>query len=71
MLLIEYVNHTLQWRWAEHLENVFLHAKIICIMNSANQGYLKRIDARLLRPEDLKMNADFFVKLGTKKRYWR
>ena len=41
MLLIEYVNHTLQWRWAEHLENVFLQAKIICIMNSANQGYLK------------------------------
>jgi hypothetical protein len=36
MLLIEYANHTLQWRWAEHLENAFLQANVIGIMNSAS-----------------------------------
>ena len=36
MLLIEYFNHTLKWRWAEHLESVFLQAKVIGIMNSSS-----------------------------------
>jgi hypothetical protein len=36
MLLIEYANHTVQWRWAEHLENVFLRAKVLGIMNNAS-----------------------------------